>query len=295
MTNFYDYVRSHPERLRQFCCREILFLNLDCPPDFVKGENWNSHNIFMHVLTGGKRMSSRERSWEFDAGSTVFVKKGGVTVERISEEPFCVLMFFVPDDYLKSFIRENGSLDFPLDPRAPSNERLLPVHSTPVMSAFYQSILSYFSTDIRPAENLLELKFKELLLNIITDEKNRELTNYLYRLAQTNHDDLQWIMESNCFYNMQLNEYARLCHRSLSSYKRDFLNTFGVPPGRWLLEKRLKRAAQLLSHSDKSITEVVCDSGFTNVSHFNRAFKKQHGLSPVQYRKQNSSALAYSA
>jgi len=172
---------------------------------------------------------------------------------------------------------------------------LLPVHSTPVMSAFYQSILSYFSTDIRPAENLLELKFKELLLNIITDEKNRELTNYLYRLAQTNHDDLQWIMESNCFYNMQLNEYARLCHRSLSSYKRDFLNTFGVPPGRWLLEKRLKRAAQLLSHSDKSITEVVCDSGFTNVSHFNRAFKKQHGLSPVQYRKQNSSALAYSA
>jgi len=240
-------------------------------------------------------MSSRERSWEFDAGSTVFVKKGGVTVERISEEPFCVLMFFVPDDYLKSFIRENGSFGLPLDPGPLSNERLLPVHSTPVMSAFYQSILSYFSTDIRPAENLLELKFKELLLNIITNEKNRELTNYLHRLAQTTHDDLQWIMESNCFYNMQLNEYARLCHRSLSSYKRDFLNTFGVPPGRWLQEKRLNRAAHLLSHSDKSITEIVCESGFTNVSHFNRAFKKQWALSPVQYRKQNSSALAYTA
>jgi hypothetical protein len=90
MTNFYDYVRSHPEQLRQFCCREILFLRLDCPPDFVKDENWNDYNIFMHVLTGGKRMSSREKSWVLDEGSTVFVKKGGVTVERIGPEPFCV-------------------------------------------------------------------------------------------------------------------------------------------------------------------------------------------------------------
>jgi AraC-like DNA-binding protein len=295
MTNFYDYVRSHPEQLRQFCCKEILFLNLDCPPDFVKGENWNNHNIFMHVLTGGKRMSSRERSWTLDAGETVFVKKGGVTVERLSQEPFCVLMFFVPDDYLKSFIRENGKLNRLASPLSLSNDRLLMIHSSPVMLAFYQSILSYFSTDTRPPENLLELKFKELLLNIITNDKNNELTDYLYRLAQTDCDDLQWIMENNCFYNMQLDEYARLCYRSLSSYKRDFLTIFGIPPGRWLLEKRLNHATHLLSHSGNSIADIVHESGFNNISHFNRAFKKQYGMAPLQYRKQNSSTLAYSA
>ncbi|HEV8286617.1 MAG TPA: AraC family transcriptional regulator [Chitinophagaceae bacterium] len=293
MTNFYDYVRSHPEQLRQFCCKQILFLNLDCPPEFVKGENWNNHNVFVHVLTGGKRMSSREKSWVLDKGSTVFVKKGGVTVERLSHEPFCVLMFFVPDDYLKSFIREHTELNFQVNQQPLTNDRLLPVHSTPVMTAFYQSILSYFSTETRPPENLLELKFKELLLNIITNEQNRELTQYFYKLAQNTHDDLQIIMESNCLYNMQLHEYARLCHRSLSSYKRDFYNTFGLPPGRWLLEKRLSHAAYLLLHSDRSITDIVCDSGFKNITHFNRAFKNQFGLSPLQYRKQKSSTLVY--
>jgi AraC-like DNA-binding protein len=294
MTNFYDYVRSHPEQLRQFCCKEILFLNLDCPPDFVKGENWNTHNILMHVLTGCKKISSREQSCCLDVGSTIFVKKGGVTVERISPEPFCVLMFFVPDDYLKSFILENANLILAESDSTLSSDRLIPVSTGPVMSAFYESILSYFSSDTRPPENLVELKFKELLINIITNEENRELTNYLYKLALSNSDDLQAIMESNCCFNMQLHEYASLCHRSLSSFKRDFLNTFKNAPGRWLLEKRLERAAHLLSHSDKAILDVVIESGFNDVSNFNRAFKLRFGFSPLQYRKQHSLAVPVS-
>ena len=232
-------------------------------------------------------MSSRERSWVLDVGSTVFVKKGGLTVERVSHEPFCVLMFFVPDEYLRSFIHENASLHFKAGANSLSNDRLLPIHSTPVMNAFYESILSYFSTNTTPAENLLELKFKELLLNIISNENNHELTQYLCKLAHANQDDLQTIMENNCFYNMQLSEYARLCHRSLSAYKRDFYNVFRQSPGRWLQEKRLKRAAWLLANSDKTILDIVCESGFKNISHFNKAFKKQFGLAPLQYRKKN--------
>jgi AraC family transcriptional regulator, exoenzyme S synthesis regulatory protein ExsA len=290
MTNFYDYVRSHPEQLRQFCCKEILFLMLDCPPEFIKGENWNDHNIFLHVLTGRKRMSSRDKSWTLDKGSTIFVKKGGVTVERLSVEPFCILMFFVPDDYLRGFIRESAASISPLNLSPLSSDRLLPVFHTPVMSAFYDSILSYFSSGTRPTEDLLELKFRELLLNVVCNEKNSELTHYLFKLAERSYDELEYIMENNCYYNMQLHEYARLCHRSLSSFKRDFFDHFGVSPGRWLLEKRLKRAAYLLSHTDYPITDTAHEGGFTNITHFNKAFKKHFGLSPLQFRKKNSFA-----
>lgn len=292
MINFYDLVRSHPEQIRQFCCKEILLLRLECSPDFTKAENWNEYNIFLHVLNGGKRMSSREKSWELNQGQTVFVKKGGITVERTGPEPYCVLLFFVPDDYLRAFIKEQAPLLSLTHSYSGSADRLLPVSSSPVMSAFYDSILSYFSTNTKPAENLLELKFKELLLNIITNDKNRELTGYLYQLTQT-PDDLKNIMESNCLYHMQLHEYARLCHRSLSSYKRDFYTTFGISPGRWLLEKRLAHASHLLLHTDKAIGDIISDSGFKNITHFGKAFKKHYGSSPLQYRKQNVAALAY--
>jgi AraC-like DNA-binding protein len=244
------------------------------------------HNVFVYVLNGGKRMSSRERSWDLHEGQTVFVKKGGVTVERTGPEPYCTLMFFVPDNYLRSFVREHISLLVLPQTSGYRPDRLLPVSSSPVMSAFYESILSYFSTNTKPAENLLELKFRELLLYIITNEQNRELTAYLCQLAHSPSDDLEAIMESNCLYNMHLREYARLCHRSLSSYKRDFHTAFGMPPGRWLLEKRLEHASRLLLKTDHSIADVMADSGFRNISHFDRAFKKHFGLSPLRYRKQ---------
>ena len=102
-------------------------------------------------------------------------------------------------------------------------------------------------------------------------------------------DDLKEIMETNCLYNLQLHEYARLCHRSLSSFKRDFNTAYGMTPGRWLLQKRLDTASHLLVSSEKSIMDVAMESGFKNISHFDRVFKQHHKISPLQYRKQHVS------
>ena len=168
-----------------------------------------------------------------------------------------------------------------------SKDQVLPLHTNAIMNAFYESILAYFSSSTAPPENLLELKFKELLLTLISSDNNAELTAYFCNLANPRRmDDLQEIMESNCLYNLQLHEFARLCHRSLSSFKRDFQTKYKVAPGRWLLEKRLDVSRRLLMHSDKPVADVVIESGFRSNTHFDRVFKKHFGLSPLQYRKQ---------
>src|SRR5215471_3337082 len=282
MLNFYDQVKNHPEQFQQFCCKDILFLNLECPPEFARGENWGTHNVLAHVLSGVKKISTREQTFELTSGSTLFIKKGGVIVQRVNPDHLCLLLFFVPDDFLKRFIRENSNAIAASKNAALTIDRLLPVYTNPVMSAFYQSVVSYFSTDTKPPENLLELKFKELLLNIVTEQRNSNLTNYLYQLAHSTSDELQTVMEDNCYYNLQLSDYARLCHRSLSSFKRDFISAFNLAPGRWLMEKRLERSAHLLSTTNKSIVEVVAESGFNDVSNFNRAFKTKFSTSPLQ-------------
>jgi transcriptional regulator GlxA family with amidase domain len=101
------------------------------------------------------------------------------------------------------------------------------------------------------------LKFKELLLNTLLTRQDRELNAYFQKLAVSNMDDLEDVMERNCLYNLQLHEYARLCHRSLSTFKRDFQTAYAVPPGRWLLEKRLEAAHHLLLTTDKPIVDVA--------------------------------------
>src|SRR5690606_26738054 len=143
-----------------------------------------------------------------------------------------------------------------------------------------------FTSAAHPPSHLLELKFKELLLNIISNQNNRELNAYLLELTNPANDELPDIMEKNCLYNLDLHEYARLCHRSLSSFKRDFNKTFNMPPGRWLLNKKLENACSLLRQTDLHIKDVMHESGLKNITHFDKVFKKHFNYSPLHYRRQ---------
>jgi AraC-like DNA-binding protein len=292
MQNNYDFIKNNPGLFKQFSCKKLLFLIMDCPPEFIKSEDWSEHNCFLHVLTGEKHLFNRERSWYIQKGSTVFLKKGGIGIEKLGNEPFCVLMFYVPDDYICSFVRENTGLLAPVKDVA-CKDQILPVRTNAIMNAFFESILAYFACSTQPPENLLELKFREMLLNLISIESNPELTTYFRNLAHSRPtDELRDIMENNYLYNLQLHEFARLCHRSLSTFKRDFQYVYKMPPGRWLLAKRLDVSRRLLLQTDKPISDVVIESGFTNTTHFDRVFKKQFGLSPLQYRRQAFATLA---
>jgi AraC family transcriptional regulator, exoenzyme S synthesis regulatory protein ExsA len=284
MKSLYDLVKARPEEFRQFSCRDLLFLKLDCPPS-LKFDDWNEHNCFIHVLSGQKCFYTRDQSWNLQKGATFFIKRGAITIEKIGNEPLCALMFFVPDKYIRSFIKENVHLTIGADQPNNLKDKVLPVQNTPVMQAFYDSVLSYFDTNTTPAENLVELKFRELLLNITAAEENASLTGYFCKIAQPGTDDLQDIMEENFLYSMQLHEYARLCHRSLSKFKRDFFNVFTETPGRWLLQKRLEYACRMLITTEKAVADIAWESGFKNNTHFERVFKENYGIPPLKYRK----------
>ncbi len=293
MTNHYDFVKANPGLFKQFSCNEALFLIIDCPPEFVKAEDWIDHNCFLHVITGNHLLFSRERSWLISKGSTVFIKKGGLGIQKIDEDAFCALMFYVPDNYIHSFLNDKKCEPLQFEHSSISNDMLIDLETNEVLIAFFNSVLSYFETDRQPTEELLELKFKELLLNIISNPANKELTAYLYKVSLSGNNDLRDIMERNYLYNLSPDEFARICHRSLSKFKRDFDIVFGMPPGKWIMEKRLEYASRLLPNSKKAIADVVIESGFTNVTHFDKVFKKYFGETPLQYRKKLSTAIAY--
>jgi len=134
----------------------------------------------------------------------------------------------------------------------------------------------------------LELKFKELLISIISNDENSGLAHYFLDVSEQDQLLLPYIMEQNYCYNLSLEELAKLCHRSLSSFKRDFKKHYNTTPGKWLLTKRLDRAAALLHDNTANITQIAFDCGFEDSSHFSRAFKNKFGESPLYYRNRIS-------
>lgn len=69
------------------------------------------------------------------------------------------------------------------------------------------------------------------------------------------------------------------------TFLRRFEEATGKTPARWLLDERLLRAAQHLTHSRLSVEQIAELCGFANTSTLRHHFRQQFALSPLQYRK----------
>jgi AraC family transcriptional regulator len=83
-----------------------------------------------------------------------------------------------------------------------------------------------------------------------------------------------------------LSELASLCGLSRSYFVRAFKQITGMPPHRWLLMHRAKRAKDLLRGTQLPIADIAVACGFADQSHLTRVFSKAFGISPAAWRRQ---------
>jgi AraC-like DNA-binding protein len=75
---------------------------------------------------------------------------------------------------------------------------------------------------------------------------------------------------------------------SPAHFSRIFAATFGTPPHRYLLQRRIERAKQLLSTTELTVLEVAADVGFASAASFSTAFRRVTGTTPAAYRRLSS-------
>lgn len=71
---------------------------------------------------------------------------------------------------------------------------------------------------------------------------------------------------------------------SEAHFIRSFKRAFGETPHRYLLTRRLERAAALLRGTDYSVAEVCLNVGLTSVGSFTSSFRRAYGMTPTAYR-----------
>ncbi len=284
MFNFLDKIKSDPGTYRQLSIDDQLISEFNCPLETPKEDMWSELNYFAYVIEGKKIWHTPDNSFELTEGKCIFVKKGAHIIEQFFDAKFCVVVFFVSDKFITEIVRsqfpkieQTGKLDL---------SQIYYVDSDDALHAFFNSIAPYFQSTKDVNKTLLELKFRELILNVVNNPKNRELTTHFKSLLTVSDIDcIRQVLEQNFHHNLKLEEYARICGKSLSAFKRDFEEHFNTTPGKWLLERRLNHAQILINTSGKSISEIAFESGFENASHFSRAFKQHFGNSPVEHRR----------
>ena len=282
MFNLLEFVSGN-SIFKQFKVNDLLFLEYKCVADQSAVKVWSKYNYFLYVVRGKKMWQSARAKYCIAEGEAIFVKKGANIIHQFFEEGFCSLMIFVPDDFISSVIKES-SAHIPKC-TIENTDTVIYLYLDEVLSAYFPSVLSYFVKEEPPPGNLLEIKFKELIIDLLLSPHNESLCSYLKSLCDRSKIATREIMESNFMYNLKLEEFACLSGRSITSFKKDFIHTFNCTPGKWLLRRRLEHAKYLLEVTDKNINEVLFETGFENASHFIRVFKQAYGTTPLQFKK----------
>jgi AraC-like DNA-binding protein len=77
---------------------------------------------------------------------------------------------------------------------------------------------------------------------------------------------------------------ARAAHASPAHFAREFKRVFGETPHRYLLTRRLERAAALLRGTDHPVARICAEVGLSSVGSFTTSFRRSYGTTPAAYR-----------
>ncbi|MEJ2003478.1 MAG: AraC family transcriptional regulator [Cyclobacteriaceae bacterium] len=269
---------------------DYLIVEFKCPIKEELFTAWSECHSIVYVLSGQKKWITPSNEYLVTEDESIFVRKGAFKNQQYFEESFCVLMFFMKDDFIRrcmenDICHELASLSMIENPDFIHRIRL-----NESLRINYHSFFSYLKQPEKTPQRIIELKFREMLMNICLDPENDEIKNVLYTIARNSGGSIEQIMEEQFIYNLNVEDFARLCGRSISSFKRDFKKIYQTTPAKWLMKKRLGLARELLLSSDFTIQQVCFDCGFESDSHFIRSFKKEFGTTPKQWRDSKSHA-----
>jgi AraC family transcriptional regulator, exoenzyme S synthesis regulatory protein ExsA len=284
MLNALETIRSDP-KAKIFEVGGLVFAQFSCPATEQSIGIWTQTDHLVHVLSGKSTWKTPSGICSAQAGETMFFKKGAYIMPPHFEEQLCIELFFIPDAFVRETVFELAAELPALSKTVDWRELTIPVRNDLGLTAFFEAMTIYFADNEKPLEALLKLKLKELLANILLGRSNPDLSAYLRSIAASGGPAIPAIMETNFHHNLSIDEFARMCNRSVSSFKREFQKHYATSPGKWLLKRRLQHSATLLQSTSMSVTEIAFNSGFEDLSHFSRVFKEKYGRSPSLYRK----------
>lgn len=261
---------------------ELFVYDFKMNANAVKDKVDLSMNMFSFLQTGQKQVHFANSVVGVNKKQSILIKSGNCLMTELLDDEvvyFCKLFFFSNKNII-DFLDKYNYLEVSSCSKEIIQSPFFTIENDDFIDSFVNSISSVLKFDDTAVIPLLVLKFEEIMLYLVHKYRTNFVCYLQSLVSQEANSSIRKIVEANVNSNLSLNEIAFLSHMSLSTFKRHFTKEYKVNPGKWLQQKRLNQAKIILEKGDKKPSEIFLDFGYTSLSNFSIAFKKEFGYSP---------------
>ncbi|MBR5270796.1 MAG: helix-turn-helix transcriptional regulator [Clostridia bacterium] len=255
--------------------------------------NYHYHNYieFLYALSPGACVWINGKSHKFNEGDFVIINSGELHTVTFNENANYICVKFSPQilyayeqalyefKYVMPFLFDNAHQKyFSKDELKNTNIHKLTIE---IMQEWNKKEPAY------------ELVLRANILRIFSEvfrfwHKNKSLISET-ALTDTLKKALVYIGEN--YSSTTEKEVAKHCNISYNHFSYSFKNLMGQSFNQYLTTIKIREAEKILVSSNKSITEIALDTGFSSASHFISRFKHYKHVTPKQFRDKNKKAF----
>lgn len=266
---------------------KVVFERLVMSTGFKRVPKLFSENeaCFLFLTKGAFHFRTPTNFLTFNEGDAMLSKCGNYFMEnvmlndKIEHQVISAIGAFFYPTIVKGFFQSDLTIH-----QFQNNFDTTKISIEPLIKSFIDSINFMLDNPSVADENLIITKLKELLLLLSKSENSNSINSFVNSLFVPYEYDFNDIIQKNIYSNLSIQELAHLSNLSLATFKRKFTELYKASPAKYILEKKLEKSVHLLQFKTKQISEVAYECGFETVSNFDKAFKRQFGKSPSEYR-----------
>ncbi len=264
---------------------EVLIRCYSSVKSSVKNKIVLNQNMINLLVSGTKTIVYPGSTAVVNAGELVVLSAGNVLTSELltNDNSFSSVLFYFSNEVLDRFLIKYHHL-LPTGANHNDGSRTFLIFKQDLfIKQFIASVQALVSDDGELSPEIRLLKIEELLLYLLHADPER--FSSIQQVTRDKHElQLKKVVESHVGQPITVSELAFLCNMSTSTFKRRFSEIYKATPQQWLLDQKLKMAADLLRSSNERPASVYLQVGYQNHSSFTEAFRNMFGCTPSEYQ-----------
>lgn len=232
------------------------------------------------LLEGSKIIHQEDDDININTNEICFLTQNNYFMsERIVENlEYKSLIIYFDDKFIFDFL-----LKYKIELNSTNRNKIISLDYS--KDSLLKSNISLFHeyVDKNLDNTFLKLKVEEILLHSLRVNKNL-FSSFIYTLSETSQNRIKFILESNIDLIQNLDDMCSITRLSENKLRRYIKKEYNLTPKSWIDKKRFEKAVLMLKNTEKTISEISSDCGYSTVSWFISQFKKQYNQTPKEFR-----------